>query len=302
MGGKTLLVTGASGFTGGHLIEAAKKQGHQCIALCHHATEVVPQADTCITANLNDLASLKRAVSDIEPDYVVHLAAISFVAHENVGEIYQTNLIGTLNLLAALEQSNAKPEKILLASSANIYGNTGQLPITEDTPVQPANHYGISKYAMEQAAALFGDLPIVVVRPFNYTGVGQSSNFLIPKIVGAFSKGEKVLELGNLDVARDFSDVRDVVHAYLKLLEAPKSHPVYNICTGQVISLEYIIALLNDLAGYEIKVSTNPAFVRADEIKTLYGSPKRLEYTIGSFRHFTFGDTLKWMLQRKETY
>jgi nucleoside-diphosphate-sugar epimerase len=299
MTGKTILVTGASGFTGRHFIAAAKQAGYRCVALRHHAHENVSQADQCITANLLDLESLNTAVAQAKPDKIVHLAAVSFVAHDDTAEIYQTNLIGTLNLLNAIKSQAPGVEKILVASSANIYGNATTLPITEDTPPQPVNHYGVSKFAMERAVALFDTLPVVIVRPFNYTGAGQHNSFLVPKIVNAFSKNESKIELGNLDVSRDFSDVRDVVSAYLKLLASEDTLPIYNICTGHATSLQEIIAILNTLAGYEIEVTTNPVFVRADEIKTLYGSPQRLESTIGSYRKHTINDTLAWMLQCK---
>jgi nucleoside-diphosphate-sugar epimerase len=185
----------------------------------------------------------------------------------------------------------------LIASSANIYGSAASLPITENTAPQPANHYGVSKYAMEMAVAQFTDLPIVLVRPFNYTGIGQHESFLIPKIVNAYKQMQPEIQLGNLDVSRDFSDVRDVVDAYLKLLELPAPAPVYNICSGVPTSLLSIVNSLNEIAGYKISVATNPDFVRANEIKELYGSCQLLEESIGSFRKHNIRETLQWMYQ-----
>ena len=296
MNGKTILITGAAGFTGRYFIAKAKQAGYRCVALCQKDNETVPEADDRATGNLLDLSSLQHAVANARPHHVLHLAAISFVAHGDIAEIYQTNLVGTLNLLTAVSQQAPDVERIIVASSANIYGNTAELPITEYTPAAPVNHYGVSKHAMEQAMALFGDLPLVTVRPFNYTGVGQNPGFLIPKIVNAFRANKKSIELGNLDVARDFSDVRDIATAYLKLLESKSPHAVYNICSGQHTALVTIIDALNQLAGYNIDVKTNPAFARSDEIKTLYGSPSLLEGTIGKYRKFTLLDTLAWML------
>ena len=300
MTGKTILVTGASGFTGRHFIAAAKQAGYRCVALSQHVNERVPQADLCLAANLLDRKALNSAIAEAAPDNIVHLAAVSFVAHDDTAEIYETNLIGTLNLLNAAKNHAPEVKKILIASSANIYGNAIRLPITEDSPPQPVNHYGVSKFAMERAVALFDTLPVVMVRPFNYTGVGQHISFLVPKIVNAFKNKEPKIELGNLDVARDFSDVRDVVSAYLKLLASPETQPIYNICTGHPTSLQEIIATLNTLAGYDIEITTIPDFVRADEIKALYGSPNLLQETIGSYRVYTLHDTLQWMLQSKE--
>ena len=300
MANATLLITGAAGFTGRHLIAAANAKGYRCIAVAQHEGSEVSGAHDTLVADLLSPAALERAVEQAAPDYIVHLAAISFVAHGNTSEIYQVNQLGTVNLLDAVQKSAPGIKKVLIASSANIYGNATELPITEATPPAPVNHYGMSKVTMELATKLYADLPIVVSRPFNYTGCGQSANFLIPKIVNAFKAGKKEIELGNLDVSRDFSDVRDVVTAYLRLLETENTAPAYNICSGTATSLLTVIEMLNELAGYEMQVSVNPDFVRSDEIKTLYGSSALLESAIGKYRQFSLKDTLAWMLAAKE--
>ena len=300
MANATLLITGGAGFTGRHLIEAAKQKGYRCIAMVQHeGPEATTACDTLI-ADLLDPASLEQAILEVKPDYIVHLAAISFVAHGNTAEIYQVNQLGTINLLDAIRKNAPEVKKVLIASSANIYGNTAALPITESVPSAPVNHYGMSKVTMELATRLYTDLPIVLSRPFNYTGCGQSPNFLIPKIVNAFKAGQRAIELGNLDVSRDFSDVRDVVAAYLRLLETDIAAPAYNVCSGTATSLLSVIETLNELAGYDIQVSINPDFMRRDEIKTLYGSPALLEAAIGNYRKYTLTDTLAWMLAEKQ--
>ncbi len=299
MADKTILVTGASGFTGRYFIDAANQHGYRCVALCQPGSQPPSGADGYVVADLLNAEALDKAVAAARPDKVVHLAAVSFVAHDNVSEIYQTNLVGTLNLLSAIRKHAPAIERILLVSSANIYGNSTQLPITEDTPANPANHYGVSKYAMEMAAEKVDTLPIVTVRPFNYTGVGQSPNFLIPKIVGAYQRNDKHIELGNLDISRDFSDVRDVVRAYVRLLGCDSTANLFNVCSGQPTSLRSIVSMLNRLAGYEIEIRTNPEFVRLDDIKTLYGSPQRLEEFIGTYRQFVLNDTLSWLLRNR---
>ena len=300
MANDTLLITGAGGFTGRHLIAAAHAKGYRCIAMAQHAGSEVSGAHNTLVADLLDPAALERTVAQAAPDYIVHLAAISFVAHGNTSEIYRVNQLGTINLLDAIQKSAPNIKKVLIASSANIYGNAAQLPITEATPPAPVNHYGMSKVTMELATKLYANLPIVMSRPFNYTGCGQNSNFLVPKIVNAFKAGQKDIELGNLDVSRDFSDVRDVVAAYLRLLETKSTAPAYNVCSGTPTSLLTVMKMLNELAGYEMQVSVNPDFVRSDEIKTLYGSSALLESTIGNYREFTLPDTLAWMLAEKE--
>jgi len=296
MADATLLITGGAGFTGRHLIEAANQKGYRCIAMVQHAGPEATTACDTLIADLLDPESLEHAILEVKPDYIVHLAAISFVAHGNTAEIYQVNQLGTINLLDAIRKNAPEIKKVLIASSANIYGNTAALPITESVPPVPVNHYGMSKVTMELATRLYADLPIVLSRPFNYTGCGQSPNFLIPKIVNAFKAGQRAIELGNLDVSRDFSDVRDVVAAYLRLLETDIAAPAYNVCSGTATSLQAVIEALNELAGYDIQVSINPDFIRSDEIKTLYGSPALLEAAIGSYRQYALTDTLAWML------
>ena len=225
----------------------------------------------------------------------MHLAGVAFVAHGDIAELYRTNLVGTVELLQASTGLN-RLKKILVASSANIYGDGAELPITEVAPVRAANHYGVSKAAMEQAAALFSALPVITLRPFNYSGRGQSERFLLPKLAAAYRARRQRIELGNLDVARDFSDVRDVVEAYLRLLETETAASVYNVCSGRATALGEVVDLLDELAGYKMEVAVNPAFVRADEIKVLCGSPARLDAAIGTYRRYTLRDTLAWML------
>ena len=292
---ETILVTGAAGFTGRYFIAAATRAGHRCIALCREDTERVPEAEHNVACDLLDKSRVLEIIEAHQPTLVVHLAAISFVAHENTAEIYRVNLLGTLNLLDAISGSAPAVRRVLIASSANVYGNTSLLPITEESAPCPVNHYGISKYAMEMAARMYDKLPIVLVRPFNYTGVGQSDNFLIPKIVGAFGRRESAIELGNLDVARDFSDVRDVTSAYLKLLLCSSPRGLFNICSGVPTELRSIIEILNELAGYEIEVRTNSRYVRANEIKVLFGSSRLIDNTIGNYRSHDISKTLEWM-------
>ena len=300
---KTILLTGAAGFTGQHFIDLAIQSGYRCVAMFHkeqdRAANVKDYAEG-IVADLTDKARLKAQIAQVAPDMVVHLAAVSFVAHDDISDIYRTNLLGTINLLDSLIELELPLDKVLLASSGNVYGNTTELPIHEGLPVAPANDYGVSKCAMEMAAQIRSErLPIIIARPFNYTGIGQAEHFVVPKIVAAFRRGERSIELGNLDVARDFSDVRDVVGAYLKLLESDVKTGLFNLCSNKAISLLEIIEQLDALANYQMKVNVNPAFVRTNEIKTLYGDNQKLTDVIGQYQHYQFSDTLKWMFHNE---
>lgn len=295
-----VLLTGAAGFTGRYLAPALAERGHDVHGVLHlPEREPIPGVIDSHVADLCDLEALSRVIEDVRPDHVVHLAAISFVAHGDVEQIYRTNVVGTRQLLQAITCSPVAPSSILLASSANVYGNAREGVLDETVPPAPANDYAVSKLAMEYVAKLYSSrLPITVVRPFNYTGVGQDSAFLLPKIVAHARQGARTIELGNLDVARDFSDVRTVVGAYARLLEAPAAiGETFNVCSGQAVSLKSVIETVRRLSGHELDVKVNPAFVRANEVRTLSGSAAKLESVIGPLKGVPLKETLSWMLQ-----
>ncbi|MHA6204599.1 NAD-dependent epimerase/dehydratase family protein [Dyella soli] len=290
----TALITGSRGFTGKYLVAELESAGYVVFGASHEEGGVGAErsVDLCNRGAVHDL------VMRVQPDVVVHLAAIAFVAHGDVDAIYRTNVLGTRNLLEALASSPKRPRAVLLASSANIYGNTDIEPITEDVAPAPANDYAVSKLAMEYMARLWMDrLPIVLARPFNYTGVGQSDKFLLSKIVEHFRRGEKSIELGNIDVFRDFQDVRFVVSAYRRLLESNAIGQTVNLCSGVGTSLTEAIQIMEELAGYRIDVRVNPQFVRENEVKRLVGSNDKLRQLIGDIVVIPLKQTLAWMYQ-----
>lgn len=287
------LVTGLGGFTGRYLAHELEAAGYRVFGTAH-GNETLG-ADVYVV-DLCDRTELQRVVAEVRPDVVAHLAAISFVAHGDVDAIYRINVVGTRNLLEALATKDETPRAVLLASSANIYGNADVEVIDESVAASPANDYAVSKLAMEYMARLWMDrLPIVITRPFNYTGVGQGGQFLLPKIVGHFKRGERVIELGNIDVERDFSDVRMVVNAYGKLLRKVPAGDVFNVCSGNACSLKDVLAMMAEIAGYEIEVKVNPAFVRANDVKRLQGNPAKLNRAVGSLETYPLMETLRWM-------
>ncbi|WP_435606582.1 NAD-dependent epimerase/dehydratase family protein [Pseudomonas knackmussii] len=274
----TVLLTGASGFTGHYMIQHLQQHGCTVIGLGSSTT----QADEMLACDLTDAASVAKAVTHARPDWVVHLAALSFVGHADQEAFYRVNVFGTQNLLKALANLSTPPSRILIASSANIYGSPGIEVIDEQVCPTPVNHYGFSKLAMEHMSATwFEHLPIVLARPFNYTGPGQDERFLIPKIVSHFAAGKPTIELGNIDVSRDFSDVRDVVDAYMGLLRSTARGVRVNVCSGRSIALREVISLMEDIAGYHIDVQVNPDFVRSNEIMVLRGENGLLKELTG---------------------
>ena len=278
-----VLVTGLSGFTGQYLQTELEANGHSVIGL---------QCD------LTNPTALAAEVKTVQPEVVAHLAGVAYVGHGNTNSFYEVNLIGTRNLLAALAQHASDVRNILLASSANVYGNRSEGILNEDSVPDPVNDYAVSKLAMEHMASLWVvKLPVFTVRPFNYTGVGQSENFLIPKIIAHFRNKEKVIELGNLDVSRDFGDVRSVVKTYRKLLEHSPLGGTFNVCSGKTYTLKDVVGMCEKITGHSIEIQVNSAFVRANEVRILMGDNSRLTELVGNTQAYTLNETLQWMLQ-----
>lgn len=293
--GKTALVTGLAGFTGRYVADELHAAGYRVVGTSvpgHGA------GDGLLPMDLTDRASVAAVVAHVQPDVVVHLAAIAFVAHADIGQFYSVNVMGTRNLLEALAALPKKPSAVLIASSANIYGNADLPMLDEQTPPAPANDYAVSKLAMEYMARLWMDkLPIIFTRPFNYTGVGQHENFLLPKIVAHFRRKSPTIELGNLHVWRDFSDVRMVAASYRALLDQAPAGQAFNISSRTAYSLGEALAMMNRIAGYEVDVRVNPAFVRANEVVRLVGDNTRLAGVVGAITPVPLEQTLRWMYE-----
>ncbi len=285
----TVLVTGLQGFTGAHLATLLAQAGYRVAGLVSGA----PRNPHEHLVDMRDAAAVREAVDALQPDYAVHLAAISHVAHGDTAEIYDVNVKGTLHLTQALAAQTKPVRKLLLASSGNLYGDAGDRPIGEDTPVKPQNDYGISKQQAEEVVRQAG-LPAVIARPFNYTGVGQSPAFVVPKLVAAFRRGERRLKLGDIDTVRDFSDVRWMVQAYLGLLQSDFTGTV-NVCSGRGTRIRDVLAALEGLAGWHMEVETDPALLRGNEIRHLVGSPARLESLLQPPPRPALAETLEWM-------
>jgi nucleoside-diphosphate-sugar epimerase len=276
-----LLVTGSQGFTGRYVKDELTKNNHEVLDL---------------DSNLLDKKALDIEIQSKEIDAVIHLAAIAFVQHRDVNAIYENNIIGTRNLLDTLARYAPKVKHVLIASSANVYGNAMVEKITEDTPLNPANDYAISKVAMEYMAQLWMDrLPITIARPFNYTGLGQSEDFVIPKIMKHFKEKKDFIELGNIEVWREFNDVRSIASIYRKLIEHQPLYGAVNLSSGVSYSLKEIIEMLSLIANHKITIKINSNLMRDNEVKKLSGDPNKTNSIIGGIEFIDLKDTLSWM-------
>ena len=275
-------VTGATGFTGRYLLPELATRGHVAFSLA---------------ADLTDPVALAKAIEAGRPDAIIHLAARAFVNVADFDDFYAVNQVGSFNLLQAA--ANCSPgARVILASTAQVYGNQAQGLITETQPVAPNNHYALSKAAMEMGSRLWADrLRLMIVRPFNYTGVGQEVRYLVPKIVDHFRRRADTIELGNIDVRRDFGDVRSVVGAYAALLESDNDLDVVNIATGSATSVREVVYRLEAMTGHQIKVQVNQQFIRANDVPMLAGNIGRLSIAAPDWRPRTLDDTLTWMVQ-----
>jgi GDP-6-deoxy-D-talose 4-dehydrogenase len=284
-----ILITGGTGFTGRPLTKRLQQDGYEVFALGHDATD-----ESALKVDLRDVDSLQRTVAQIHPDAIVHLAGIAATTYANVGEIYTANVVGTVNLFAALTAAKIEPRTVIIASSAQVYEFAGtDTPVTEDCGLAPKTHYAASKRAAEEVSALYsGQFPIVITRPFNYTGPGQSPEFLVPKIVRHYVEKQHEIRVGNLDLFRDFSDISRVVEAYARLLSYSIKPTTVNICSGRSIYLGDILRILDDISDHPIRAVTDPSLVRGDEPRFMVGSPTRLETLVGPLPNPQFRETL----------
>ena len=272
------LITGGKGFVGQWLAAHLKDRGDE-VAVIDMETDVA------------DGPAVRRVIGDVTPDAIYHLAAMTHVGEswENPSQVLRVNVLGTAEVLAAARSLDTSP-RVLVVSSAEVYGivTPAQLPLGEDTPAQPASPYAASKLAAEavalQAWRGFGQ-PVVIVRPFNHIGPGQSPNFFVPalakRIVEARRSDARSLPVGNLTTRRDFTDVRDVVTAYRLLIEQGESGAVYNVCSGRDVAMSEVAGKLLELAGANLTLETDPALLRPVDVPVLRGSAALLRSATG---------------------
>lgn len=294
-----VLVTGADGFTGRYLCPLLLQQGYDVHGLVRPSQDVVAISGAVLhPCDLTNRERLTHILRELQPSFIVHLAAISFVPHTDVEEMYRINFLGTRNLLEAAVQSGSRFQSVLVASSANVYGNRIAGMLDEGGLPDPVNDYAVSKIACEYLLRMYRDrLPLICVRPFNYTGIGQSETFLIPKIVRAARERAPRIALGNINTSRDFSDVRTVVNKYARLLQTPSAiGETFNVCSGIAYSIHDILKLVEQQSGHRMEVDVDPILIRPNEVRSLWGNPAKLIAATGMKDDIPLEDTIAWML------
>jgi GDP-4-dehydro-6-deoxy-D-mannose reductase len=290
-----VMVTGATGFAGSHLAEQLMDQGHEVFGLVHPASGHLPWPDNNrfvpIKGDLLDLASLRVVFDRSQPSQVFHLAgqASPGLSWQDPAGTIAVNAGGTANLLEAARDFG-KP-RVVIVTSTHLLGDVklDGKPVTELTPAAPRDPYGISKLAAAFLAPVYWErygLPVIEARPFNHIGPRQAPGFVVADIasqVAAVKLGlaKPTIRIGNLDVERDFTDVRDVVAAYRALADQGDPGEAYLVCSGKAVSIRWLLDTLIDLAECDVEVVVDPERVRSTEQQRIVGSYAKINRATG---------------------
>jgi GDP-4-dehydro-6-deoxy-D-mannose reductase len=304
-----VLVTGAGGFVGGHLVPLLAQEGASVTGV------VLPQGGISwgsgagmrvVEADLDDPAAAAAVVEAAPPERIVHLAGQSSVHHSHLDPAgtLRTNVLGIVHLLDAVRRRGLRP-RVLVVGSAEEYGapKPAELPLRESSPLRPASPYAVSKVAQGALALQYGadGIEVVLTRTFNHTGPGRGEAFAessFARQVAEIEAGLRppVISVGNLDAVRDFADVRDVVRAYALLLERGEAGSVYNVCTGSGVSIGGLLDILLAASTARVDVRVDPDRLRPSDVPVQVGDPSRLQAATGWQPRIPLEQTLRDLL------
>ena len=292
-----LLVTGAAGFVGGHLVaflraERPDVEIHGVVLPQGGVSWRGPAGVRVLEADLNDPKAAAAAVEEVRPEAVVHLAGQASVHQSwlDPALTMRTNVLGLVHLLDAARRLALRPA-VFVVGSAEEYGPVGpeEIPIREEAPLRPSSPYAVSKVAQAALARLYGPaggMRIVLTRTFHHTGPGRGEAFAessFARQIAEIEAGRRpaVLEVGNLEAVRDFTDVRDVVRAYWKLLDKGQGGEAYNVCSGRGRRIRDLLDTLLAASSARVEVRVDPERLRPSDVPVQVGDPGRLRAATG---------------------
>lgn len=300
---KRVLIFGVGGFVGGYLTREFQQHGYEVYG--SDAVDRHPEGIPFRKADLLNAEAVAELVAEVSPDAIVNLAAISSVglAWKIPQTTVQVNVVGALNILEAARAARPMP-KVLFIGSSEEYAESDK-PIGENSPLNANNPYGISKMTQEKFAESYRErygMQVYCVRAFNHTGVGQNGNFVIPnwcRQVAEISKSGKpgTMRVGNLNVRRDFGNVKDVVRAYRMVLESQDCSMIYNIGTGNSVLLKDLLDYIVGLSEQPITVEIDPALIRPVDTPYICCDHSLITEKLGWNPEYTLFDTVKEMVE-----
>ncbi len=306
---KKILITGCSGFLAHYLIDVLLQENDNQVYGLTEVPDFRSDRIKVFNIDIRERNKLVDVVIKVQPSIIFHLAAITNVGFswKNRVSTYEVNFIGSANLMEAVAD-HCPGCRLVLMSSAELYGENKKERIDEETPVIVKNPYSLSKYAMELAANLYmmsnnpsENLDIIKLRSFNFTGPGQDKKFVTSDFssqIAAIEKGrhEPKMKVGNLSAIRDFSDVRDTARYLHVIGQKGESGAIYNVCSGNAYSIQEILNRLLSLTEKEIKVESEKSKIRPTDIPRLVGDPSKIKKEFGLVPQYNIEQTLQDML------
>ena len=296
------LITGVQGFVGRYLVEYLQaREVDAKIA----GIDIAKESDMKIeyhSLDLSDKGQTAQIIQSFKPDYIVHLASISSVGQswQDPAQCFKNNTNIMLNILEAVRQQNLKT-RILSIGSSEEYGDyeVEQMPLSEDYKLEPQNPYAVAKLSQEMLGKVYTALgvDVVMTRSFNHIGPRQSNRFVVPSFIKqlvAISEGKQTqMQVGNIDVSRDFTDVRDVVAAYYTILHKGKSGEVYNVCSGHAHKLSEIITTAENILGIKANIEVDRSRLRPNDTMLIFGNNQKIKEELGWKPQYSFEQTIK---------
>ncbi len=309
-----VLITGITGFVGSYLAEYALKQGAEVIGSIRPRSRLEHIEDIrsrihLVESELRDATSVRALLAETQPEWIFHLAAQSFVqaSFNAPAESFATNILCQVNLLEAVRAERLSP-RLLVVGSSEEYGlvHEHEIPVAEDQPLRPLSPYAVSKVAQDMMGYQYWKsygIPIIRTRAFNHSGprrgaVFATSNFARQVAEIEAGRREPVIEVGNLEPRRDFSDVRDIVRGYWALLERGEAGDVYNLCSGQAWSIREVLEFLLKASGVpSVTIRTRADRMRPSDVPLLVGAAGKIERATGWRTEISFEHTLRDLLE-----